>query len=261
MDDFCPQKGVEIMNGKNTYGVGILFLVIFLSVPLSGCLMTTGMPTGNTSQGPPPWAHGSRAQHHYRYYPYYSIYFDEQRGVYYYLSDARWQMSVSLPSYIQITVNDFVTLDMDTDKPYEYHNDVVKRYPPGQEKKKDQDIDRNKSQDKAQDKSRDTDKNKSQGNDQNKSQDTDKNKSQDKGQDKSQDIDKNKPQGNEQNKSQDTDKNKSQDKGQDKSQDTDKNKSQDKDKDKSKDKDKDITEDQDNSQGQDNYQDKKEDGN
>jgi hypothetical protein len=206
MDDLCPQKGVEIMHGKTTHGMGILFLVIFLFVSLSGCLMTAGM---STSTGPPPWARGqgNRAQHHYRYYPYHSVYFDEQRGVYFFPSNGSWQMSVSLPSYIQITVNDFVTLDMDTDKPYEYHNDVIKRYPPGQEKKKAQDIDRNKSPDKGQNKSQDINKNKSQDKGQNKTQDINKNKSQDKGQNKSQDKDKNK--------SKDKDKDKDTDKGQD----------------------------------------------
>jgi hypothetical protein len=196
MDDFCPQKGVEIMHGKTTHGTGILFFVIFLFVSLSGCLMTTGM---STSSGPPPWARGqgNRTQHHYRYYTYHRVYFDEQRGVYFFLSNGSWQMSVSLPSYIQITVNDFVTLDMDTDKPYEYHNDVIKRYPPGQEKKKDQDIDKNKSQEKGQ----------------NKVQDTEKNKSQEKGQKKSQDQDKDKSE--DQNKSKDKNKDKDTDKGQD----------------------------------------------
>ena len=122
------------MHGKTTHGMGILFLAIFLFGSLSGCLMTTGM---STSSGPPPWARGqgNRAQYHYRYYTYHRVYFDEQRGVYFFPSNGSWQMSVSLPSYIQITVNDFVTLDMDTDRPYEYHNDVVKKYPPGQQKK------------------------------------------------------------------------------------------------------------------------------
>jgi hypothetical protein len=34
-------------------------------------------------------------------------------------------------------VNDFITLEMDTDKPYEYAADVEKKYPPGQQKQKD----------------------------------------------------------------------------------------------------------------------------
>jgi hypothetical protein len=133
------------MNRKNIYIIVGLILALFLFVSLSGCRTAAGIFIGNTSpgpgpayeEGPPPWApaHGNRAKHSYRYYPYHGIYFEERSGVYFYLSDGRWQMSASLPVSVRITVNDFVTLDMDTDRPYEYHNDVVKKYPPGQQKK------------------------------------------------------------------------------------------------------------------------------
>jgi hypothetical protein len=43
---------------------------------------------------------------------------------------------VSLPSSIHIDVNDYVSLEMDTDEPYRYDSDVVNKYPPGQQKKK-----------------------------------------------------------------------------------------------------------------------------
>jgi len=46
-------------------------------------------------------------------------------------------VSASIPVGISIDINDFVTLEMDTDRPYEYHNEVVKRYPPGELKKED----------------------------------------------------------------------------------------------------------------------------
>ena len=89
-------------------------------------------------KGPPPWApaHGHRAKHHYRYYPSSSVYFDTGRGLYFYYERGAWQVSVSLPTHIHIAVGDYVTLEMDTDRPYTYHSDVVKRYPPGQAKKK-----------------------------------------------------------------------------------------------------------------------------
>ena len=45
-------------------------------------------------------------------------------------------MSVSLPSRIRIDVNDFVALEMNSDKPYRYHSEVKKKYPPGKVKKK-----------------------------------------------------------------------------------------------------------------------------
>jgi hypothetical protein len=203
------------MYRKTANGIGLLLFVIFPFVSVSGCMVSTGM---SVSSGPPPWAHGN---HHYRYYTYDNIYFDEQQGVYFYLYNGGWQMSASLPAYIQITVNDFVTLDMDTDKPYQYHNDVVKRYPPGQ-KKKDQEINRNKSQN--------TDRSKSQDKDQNKPKDVERFKPQDRDQPKAQDIDRNKSEDRNQN----IDRTKSQDKDQPKAQNKDKNKSQDKDKDKAK---------------------------
>jgi hypothetical protein len=150
-------KGISVMHRKILCGIWFLVPAILLFVSLSGCKTAAGISIGNTppapapayeEEGPPPWApaHGNRAKHIYRYYPYHRIYFDEKAGVYFYLINGKWQMSVSLPSSILITVNDFVTLDMDTDKPYKYDNEVVKRYPPGQAKKKDkeQDKDNNK---------------------------------------------------------------------------------------------------------------------
>jgi hypothetical protein len=88
--------------------------------------------------GPPPWApaHGYRAKHQYRYYPETRVYYDTGSRVYFYYEGGRWGGSVSLPSSIHVDVNDYVNLDMDTDKPYKYDSDVVKKYPPGQEKKK-----------------------------------------------------------------------------------------------------------------------------
>jgi hypothetical protein len=233
-------KGVDIMYRKTANGIGILFFVTFLFLTVSGCMVSTGM---SVSSGPPPWGHGN---HHYRYYPYDNIYFDEQQGVYFYLYNGGWQMSVSLPSYVQITVNDFVTLDMDTDKPYQYHNDVVKRYPPGQ-KKKDQYIDRNKSQN--------TDRSKSQDKEQNNPKDMDRFKSQEKDQSKSQDIDRNKSEDKNQNKYQSIDRSKSQEKDQPKAQDKDKTKVNTRDKNKSKDKDEVTDKDKDKNQ------DKEEDNN
>jgi hypothetical protein len=142
------KKLEEIMNRKNMYEFGILIFVIFLIIFLSGCRTPGRIYIGNGLHGPapshlyengspPPWApaHGNRVKHIYRYYPYHGIYFEEKAGVYFYLSDGRWQMAASLPAYIRITVNDFVALDMDTDRPYEYHNHVIKKYPPGQQKK------------------------------------------------------------------------------------------------------------------------------
>ena len=96
--------------------------------------------------GPPPWApaHGYRAKHRYRYYPCSRVYHDRDRGVYFYYRDGQWKVSVSLPSSLRIDVNDYVTLEMDTNKPYEWDHEIAKRYPPGQMKKKEKKKHKNK---------------------------------------------------------------------------------------------------------------------
>ena len=87
--------------------------------------------------GPPPWApaHGRRAKYRYHYYPDSHVYFDISRSLYFYPSGAIWRMSASLPGGVHIDVNSYSVLDMDADRPYLYHGDVERRYPPGQLKK------------------------------------------------------------------------------------------------------------------------------
>lgn len=104
--------------------------------------------------GPPPWApaHGRRAKHRYHYYPASYVYFDVGRKVYFYYDSNRWQASVSLPAGIHIDVNKYVMLDMDVDEPYRFHPDVVKRYPPGQLRKLDEDNEKERGKGKGKEK-------------------------------------------------------------------------------------------------------------
>ncbi len=97
-----------------------------------------GAPSHHKPAGPPPWApaHGYRAKHRYRYYPSSHVYYDIGRGLYFHYGDGHWRVSVSFPAGIHIDVNDYVTLEMDTSRPYEHHSEVVKRYPHGHMKKK-----------------------------------------------------------------------------------------------------------------------------
>jgi hypothetical protein len=85
--------------------------------------------------GAPPWApaHGYRAKHRYRYYPAHEVYYDTGRGLYFYYANGEWQISASLPSRIMLEVegDKSVTLEMGTDRPFEYHPQVVQRHPPG----------------------------------------------------------------------------------------------------------------------------------
>lgn len=89
-------------------------------------------------QGPPAHApaHGYRAKHQYRYYPSCSVYYDTGRGLYFYLKGDRWEVGASLPSSLRVGLGDYVSMELETDKPYIHHAEHVKKYPPGQLKKK-----------------------------------------------------------------------------------------------------------------------------
>lgn len=85
--------------------------------------------------GPPPWApaHGYRAKYQYRYWPGVQVYFDSGRGLYFWFSGGSWQAGARLPGGIVLS-GGYVTLSMDAAKPYKWHKDVVRRYPPGGKK-------------------------------------------------------------------------------------------------------------------------------
>jgi hypothetical protein len=86
--------------------------------------------------GPPPWApaHGYRKKYKYRYYPSTQVYYDTGQSIYFYFSSGQWQVSKNLPRQIRMSMGHDVILEMNTDKPYRYHNEVIKRYPPGHTK-------------------------------------------------------------------------------------------------------------------------------
>lgn len=88
--------------------------------------------------GPPAHApaHGYRAKHYYRYYPSCSVYFDSGRKLYFYIKGDHWEVGVSLPDHLRVRLGDSVSIELETDKPYIHHAEHVKKYPPGQLKKK-----------------------------------------------------------------------------------------------------------------------------
>ena len=89
-------------------------------------------------KGPPAHApaHGYRAKHQYRYYPSRSVYYDTDRRLYFYIKGDNWEVGASLPNRIRIGLGESVNIELDTDRPYVYHSEHVKKYPPGQMKKK-----------------------------------------------------------------------------------------------------------------------------
>lgn len=70
--------------------------------------------------GPPPHAkaHGYRAKHTYRYYPSANAYYDVERKSYFYLEGNNWRVGVSLPDNLNVRLGNYVTIGMDSDKPY-----------------------------------------------------------------------------------------------------------------------------------------------
>jgi hypothetical protein len=119
---------------------GVMFGLTFVLATFGCSKIVVGTHPGYEvveHHGPPPWApaHGYRAKHHYRYYPASHVYFDDGRGLYFYYEGGGWRVGASLPVGIHLEVHDFVEIEMDTDKPYVFHSEVVKKYPPGQAKK------------------------------------------------------------------------------------------------------------------------------
>lgn len=78
--------------------------------------------------GPPPSApaHGLRAKeaaYSYYYYPSAGVYFNTSTRTYFYLNGGAWQASATLPSSVVIDTGDYVSLELDTDKPYLYYDE------------------------------------------------------------------------------------------------------------------------------------------
>lgn len=83
-------------------------------------------------QGPPPHAPawGHRAKYQYWYYPDASVYFDVNRGVYFYMEGSDWRMGVSLPSHYRERLHEHVIMELDTDRPYIYFEQHKREHPP-----------------------------------------------------------------------------------------------------------------------------------
>jgi hypothetical protein len=122
------------------FAAGLLFVGFIAAVP--ACVVVHERPSAGL---PPPWApaHGYRAKHVYYYYPGQYVYYDTVRQIYFYQSGGGWASSAALPAGVRIDVRSYRVLEMDSDAPYTYHHDVVKRYPPGQAKKQEKGWDRN----------------------------------------------------------------------------------------------------------------------
>ena len=112
---------------KSIPWIGLLSIVVMFFGLSMGCLYYS-----HDNGGPPPWApaHGYQAKHQYLYYPSAFVYFDSTRNLYFYQDRGKWKGDTSRPNGLHLRNDEAVHLDMDTDKPYNFHKDVTKRYPP-----------------------------------------------------------------------------------------------------------------------------------
>lgn len=82
--------------------------------------------------GPPPWApaHGRRAKEtvRYYYYPGAGVYYNVSTRSYFYLNGGSWQVAMSLPPSVVIDSGDYVSLTLDTDRPYLFYEDHKVKY-------------------------------------------------------------------------------------------------------------------------------------
>ena len=128
----------------------ILLAIVFFVFSVNACKTTRGAvgfgwgegsgyghPHKIKKGGPPPHApaHGYRAKYKYRYYPSCSVYYDDYRKLYFYLEGPNWRIAASLPNSIQLGSSRYVSIEMDSDKPYIHYEKHKHKYPPGQLKK------------------------------------------------------------------------------------------------------------------------------
>ncbi len=87
-------------------------------------------PSGKKG-GPPPRApaHGHRAKHTYRYFPGHDVYFEPARSMYFYLEAGAWKIGARLPDTFKIDLGASVEIGMDSDKPYQFHNEIKQAHP------------------------------------------------------------------------------------------------------------------------------------
>jgi hypothetical protein len=81
--------------------------------------------------GPPPWSQGHwyRRSFAYYYYPGYDVYFRPADRVWFYLDGGNWRIGAQLPPNIRVDFGRAVSLKLESDRPYVYHQKVVTYYP------------------------------------------------------------------------------------------------------------------------------------
>ena len=108
------------MKMKSTYIAKWLILAVcfLLLSPFSA------LARGSKSKakgGPPSHApaHGHRAKYKYHYYPKANVYYDASRNLYFYIEGDKWRAAVSLPLNLKLNLGGYVSMKMESDRPYQ----------------------------------------------------------------------------------------------------------------------------------------------
>lgn len=99
---------------------------------LVAAALAFGATVGSQVSAAPPAhapAHGYRAKHQYRYYPGSSVYYDTGRKIWFYIKAGDWTFGASLPADLKARLGDSVSIGLDTDRPFDYNDEHLKKYP------------------------------------------------------------------------------------------------------------------------------------
>ena len=86
---------------------------------------------------PPSYRHvyNNCSKRRYQYFPSVRVYHDADRGLYFFPQGLEWRIAVSLPGELRMQLEEYVTIEMESSKPYIYNEQHQKKYPSGQVKK------------------------------------------------------------------------------------------------------------------------------
>ena len=118
---------VKLITSLSLMALGLALLAT------AGCQETRGRERGGAASPP---AAGTQVKYRYHYYPDSAVYMDTARKLFFYYNGERWMTTTLLPAGIQVDWKNYEVLQMDTDKPYRHHAETVRKYPPGQRKKR-----------------------------------------------------------------------------------------------------------------------------
>lgn len=66
----------------------------------------------------------SKGGHRYDYFPEAQVYFDPARQLYFFRQANRWAAKATLPPEINVRIGPRVTVELDSERPYEFHDEV-----------------------------------------------------------------------------------------------------------------------------------------